>query len=199
MRSRFGSVSHVCCFRPARRIRSLTIEQPMRLRVPRNVARFVRLAWFCGVTRDLSCYPARTCGELAEPIGISGFGSPVGSAGLLNILTPVKSATYLGSPSKSFHVMVLRTLWRNGRSTTPFDSSASALFLSQRGCGGYFSASSPGTSFPSCFAPHSICRGMPAEGQNRAGVVDPSFGTDEMKCETDPEGGAEEFLRGEVG
>ena len=95
--------------------------------------------------------------------------------------------------------MLLRTLWRNGRSTTPFDSSASALFLSQRGCGGYFSTGSPGGSFPSCFAPQSVRRRVRGEGRNETGVVDPGFGNDEMKCETDPEGGAEEFLRGEVG
>src|SRR6266568_8631525 len=35
-----------------------------------------------------------------------------------------------------FPFFILRTLLRNGRSTTPFDSSASALFLSQRRCRG---------------------------------------------------------------
>src|SRR6266566_5352039 len=34
MRSRVGSVSHPCCFRPARSIRSLTIEHPTRMRIP---------------------------------------------------------------------------------------------------------------------------------------------------------------------
>ena len=38
--------------------------------------------------------------------------------------------------SNLFPFCLLRTLWHNGRSTTPFDSSASALFLSQRGCRG---------------------------------------------------------------
>src|SRR2546425_9061957 len=35
-----------------------------------------------------------------------------------------------------FSFFTLRTLLRNGRSTTPFNSSASALFLSPWGCGG---------------------------------------------------------------
>src|SRR6266566_595593 len=43
-----GAFGNIPCARPARRIRSLTIEQPMRLRVPRNA-----------VTRDLSSHPAR--------------------------------------------------------------------------------------------------------------------------------------------
>src|SRR6266568_4527253 len=43
-----GAFGNIPCARPARRIRSLTIEQPMRLRVPRNA-----------VTRDLSWDPVR--------------------------------------------------------------------------------------------------------------------------------------------
>src|SRR6266568_1996947 len=34
MPSKVGSVSHPCCFRPARRTRSLTIEHPTRMRIP---------------------------------------------------------------------------------------------------------------------------------------------------------------------
>ena|SRR5437667_2011470 len=94
------SIRRNACFRPARRTRSLTIEHPTRIRIPSDQRE----------PRDLSSHPARTCGELAEPIGISGFGSPLASAALFNCLTPGESYPYSRSPSKSFHVMLLRTL-----------------------------------------------------------------------------------------
>ena len=107
MRPRLGSVSHPCCFRPARSIRSLTIEHPTRMRIPSDRRE----------PRDLSYYPARTCGELAEPIGISGFGSPVGFGGLLNCLTPGESDPYSRSLSDPFRLIHLRTLFALSHAT----------------------------------------------------------------------------------
>ncbi len=92
MRSRLGSVSYPYCFRPARSIRSLTTEHPTRIRIPSDQRE----------PRDLSDYPAG--------MGISGFGSPVGSAGLLNCLTPGESEPYSRSLSNPFRLIVLRTL-----------------------------------------------------------------------------------------
>jgi len=92
MRSRLGSVSYPYCFRPARSIRSLTTEHPTRIRIPSDQRE----------PRDLSDYPAG--------MGISGFGCPVGSAGLLNCLTPGESDPYSRSLSNPFRLILLRTL-----------------------------------------------------------------------------------------
>jgi len=92
MRSKVGSVSQPCCFRPARSIRSLTTEHPTRIRIPSDERE----------PRDLSDYPAG--------MGISGFGSPVGSAGLLNCLTPGESEPCSRSLFNPFRLILLRTL-----------------------------------------------------------------------------------------
>src|SRR2546425_3612159 len=47
---------------------------------------------------------------------------------------PAKRGTF---PSNRFPFCLFRTLFPNGRKATPCDSRASALFPSQRGCGGY--------------------------------------------------------------
>ena len=85
----------------------MTIEHPTRMRIPSDRRE----------PRDLSYYPARTCGELAEPIGISGFGSPVGFGGLLNCLTPGESDPYSRSLSDPFRLIHLRTLFALSHAT----------------------------------------------------------------------------------
>src|SRR5437879_8062899 len=47
---------------------------------------------------------------------------------------PAKHGTF---PSNLFPVILFRTLFPNGRTATLLESIRSALFLSQRGCGGY--------------------------------------------------------------
>src|SRR2546425_12281893 len=70
MRSKLGLVSYPYCFRPARRIRSLTIEHPTRMRIPSDQRE----------PRDLS-----STDEVASPEERSDEGS------LLNLLTPFGS------------------------------------------------------------------------------------------------------------
>src|SRR6266566_6417131 len=121
MRSRLGSVSYPYCFRPARSIRSLTTEHPTRIRIPSDQRE----------PRDLSDYPAG--------MGISGFGCPVGSAGLLNCLTPGESDPYSRSLSNPFRLILLRTLPFSVHNSFPSKLFSFNLFhtLSQNTGGGY--------------------------------------------------------------
>src|SRR5437667_1036690 len=69
------------------------------------------------------------CSRGANHHSLAGCGGHFTKSRICNLLASF--------PSIPFPFFTLRTLWRNGRSTTPFDSSASALFLSQRRCRGY--------------------------------------------------------------
>ncbi len=75
-----------------------------------------RLAAARGLVLSAVEGPARRGGQLTK-------------SRICNFLAPFSSIPF------SFYI--LRTLLRNGRSTTPLHSRASALFLSQWGCGGY--------------------------------------------------------------